>query len=81
LAPAISPLLFYAIYLTPRETIGCANRGLAALIVVLLSAILALFTTIKGAPLMRNDRDEALWWLLSTLILLLPAILLIGPLR
>lgn len=80
LLPALAPLALLALYFTPKEVFGCANRGLLALGVVLLAAIGAVVTTIKGAALQRRGEKEAGWWLASTLILLSAILLLFGPL-
>jgi ABC-type amino acid transport system permease subunit len=66
--------------LTPVSLIGCANRGLLALLVAGVSAIAA-FVTVALAIRSRTRGDErSSWWILSTLILTLPLALLLGPL-
>ena len=59
--PAIAPLLFFCIEAIPVETIGCRNRGLLAV------AVMALQGRMKGDPL-------AYRWILSALILAIPAV-------
>jgi hypothetical protein len=80
LLPAVAPLAIVGLYFTPVSLIGCANRGLLALLVAGISAIAA-FTTvaiaIRGRA--RGDRSSS-WWILSTLIFALPLALLLGPL-
>jgi hypothetical protein len=81
LLPSIAPLLVFALWLTPKSVFGCANRGLLAAAVALLSAGGTVFSMAKGgASLRRAEREAALWWLLTALILLLPLALLVGPL-
>ncbi len=63
--PAVAPAAVTGLYFTPVAVFGCVNRGLMALSVVLLSA--------------RHDPSVD-WWLLTTLILLLPIALIVGPL-
>ena len=78
--PALAPAAVVALYFTPVTTVGCMNRGLLALGVVLISLICAVATA--GVALgmrLRNDSPTSLW-LASTLILILPCILLFGPL-
>jgi hypothetical protein len=80
LLPAIAPVAIVGLYFTPVSLIGCANRGWAAIAVVLASAIAAFITV--GIAIRRGTRKdpEARWWILSTAILTLPLALLIGPL-
>jgi hypothetical protein len=80
LLPALAPLAIVGLYLTPVSLIGCTNRGLLALLVVGLSTIAA-FVTIAIAIRGRTRGDpSSRWWLLSTLVLTLPLVLLVGPL-
>jgi len=66
---------------TPKTVFGCANSGYIALAVVFLAMVAAVPTAMKGAAAKRRGASgEANWWLVSTLILLSPAILLVGPL-
>jgi hypothetical protein len=78
--PAIAPATIVGLYFTPVLLFGCVNRGLMALAVVLISAVAA-FVTI-GIGIRANARNDpsSSWWLLSTLILLLPIVLVLGPL-
>jgi len=79
--PLIAPVTLICLYFTPKTVFGCANRGYLALAVVLLSMIAAVPTAMTGAAAKRRGaNDEANWWLLTTLILLSPLVLLIGPL-
>lgn len=81
LLPLLAPAAIVGLYFTPKSVFGCANRGLMALGVVLLAVAGAVATTWKGACLKRcGENEEANWWLLTTLVLLMPLVLLIGPL-
>jgi hypothetical protein len=52
-----------------------------ALAAVFLALIAAVPTAMKGAAAKRRGaNDEANWWLITTLILVSPLVLLIGPL-
>src|SRR5262245_44469659 len=78
--PLLAPAAIVALYFTPVSVFGCANRGLMAVAVALVSTGAACATTAIGARA-RVRRDPASTrWLLSTLILLLPIALLVGPL-
>ena len=80
LLPLLAPLAVVALYFTPKETYGCANRGLMAFAVVLAAAVGALAATIRGSAEHRRGNDHYVWWLVTTLVLLLPMVLLLGPL-
>jgi hypothetical protein len=80
LLPALAPLAIVGLYFTPVTLIGCASRGLLALLVVGLSTIAAFVTVglaIRGRT--RGDPSSS-WWIISTLVLALPLALLLGPL-
>lgn len=81
LLPSIATLLLVALYFTPKAVFGCANRGLMALAVVFVALVSAGFTTARGvAATRKGDRESANWWLVTTLLLVLPLLLLAGPL-
>jgi len=81
LLPLIAPAALFGLYFTPKAVFGCANRGYMALGVVLLATIGAVATTWKGvSERKRGESEAANWWLLTTLILLSPILLLFGPL-
>jgi hypothetical protein len=75
--PAIVPVLFFTVALTPVEVLGCRLRGLIALFIAFVSVLAALGATIVGAKgRMRHDRN-AIWWVTTTIILVIPAIAII----
>jgi Na+-driven multidrug efflux pump len=78
--PAVAPAAIVGLYFTPPSLMGCAIRGLMALAVVLVAAISAFVTV--GIALRGRVRNEpaSVWWVVSTLILILPLALLLGPL-
>ena len=79
--PSIAPALLLSLYFIPKTVFGCANRGYMALAVVLLAMVAAVPTAMMGATAKRRGaNDEANWWLVSTLILLSPMVILVGPL-
>jgi hypothetical protein len=80
LLPAIAPAAIVALYFTPISLIGCANRGLLALAVAAVSAVAA-FVTVAVAIRRGARQDPAAgWWIVTTLVLALPLVLLLGPL-
>jgi hypothetical protein len=78
--PAVAPAAIVGLYFTPVLLFGCVNRGLMALAVVLVSAVAAFVTISQGVRAKTRNDPSSSWWLLSTLILLLPLALVLGPL-
>ena len=79
--PLVAPATLICLYFTPKTAFGCANRGLMAFAAVFLAMVAAIPTAMKGAAAKRRGaNDEANWWLVTTLILLSPLVLIIGPL-
>ena len=78
LIPAAAPVAFFVIALTPVEVLGCRTRGLLALTMALISGFSALGTAITGAKGRGRGDSNALWWVISTLVLVIPVIALIA---
>lgn len=79
--PLIAPAILICLYFTPKTVFGCANRGLMALTVAILALGAAIPAAMKGAAAKRRGvNDEANWWFVTTLILVSPLVLLVGPL-
>ena len=78
--PAAAPIAIVGLYFTPVLVFGCLNRGLLAVAIVLVSAVAACVTTGKGVRARAQGLPTANWWLLSTLILVMPIALVLGPL-
>jgi hypothetical protein len=78
--PAIAPAAVIGLYFTPVEAFGCVNRGLMALAVVLVSTVAAFITVGIGLRMRALNPASSNWWLVSTLILVLPIALVLGPL-
>ena len=77
--PAVAPAAIVGLYFTPVLLFGCVNRGLLALAVVLLSAGAAFVTVGIGLRERASGRASA-WWVISTVILTTPLVLVLGPL-
>jgi hypothetical protein len=75
--PAIIPAFFFAVAATPAEVMGCRNRGLIAVLVALIGALAALGAAIIGV--MRKVRGDlnTSWWVISALVLAIPAVAII----
>ena len=80
--PSLAPAAIIFLYFTPKSVFGCANRGWFALVVVCLAMVAAVVTGMKGIKSkMHGDKEASNWWIISTIILLLPTVLVVGPLR
>jgi len=79
--PSVAPISIFCLYFTPKYVFGCANRGYMALLVVFLGLVGAIFTAIKSInEKKRGQAEDANCWIVTTLILVLPLVLLAGPL-
>jgi len=70
-------VLFFAVALTPVEVLGCFLRGLIALLISLVSGLAALVAVIIGLKGRVRQDKNSIWWMLSTLVLVIPVIALI----
>jgi hypothetical protein len=77
--PALAPAAIIGLSFTPVMLFGCVNRGLLALAVVLLSAGAAFVTVSIGLREQARGRSS-LRWIVSTVILTTPLVLVLGPL-
>jgi len=75
--PAVMPVLFLIVALTPVEALGCFVRGLIAMLIALTSGLAALVTVITGLKGRVRYDPNAIWWVVSTLILVIPVIAMI----
>lgn len=78
--PALGPAAIVALYLTPVSLVGCVNRGLLALAVLLVTTTFAFAAIAKAFGAVARRDARAQWWILSALILTLPLALVVGPL-
>ena len=77
LIPAIMPAFFFVIATTPVHILGCFTRGLLALIIALLSGMLAIAVAIIGVKGRMRGDTNSVWWVASSLILVIPVLGLI----
>jgi len=78
--PAVAPGAIAGLYFTPVSLFGCANRGLLAIGVAALALLTAFVLTFRAVRLRRKGARDSGWLILSAVILITPALLLIGPL-
>lgn len=78
--PGLATLMIVGLYLTPVTVIPCLARGLMALAVVSVALVAALVTVSIGVSKRIKGQPDSSWWILSTVVLILPALLVLGPL-
>lgn len=79
--PLLAPILITGLFFTPKYVFGCANRGYMAVAIAFITLILALVTVVKAISAKRHGEiEKSYWWILTTLILMTPTLLLLGPL-
>jgi len=69
-----------ALYFTPKETIGCVNRGIAAFAVAILALVIGLVLAVIALTRRSSRPEDSAWFALSAALLSIPALLLLGPL-
>ncbi len=77
LLPAFAPVLFLVVATMPVDFLGCANRGLLAAAIALLSIFGGIGAAVTGLRGRQRGDSDAHWWSTTALILALPAVLLI----
>lgn len=75
--PSIMAVVFFIIATTAVEILGCRTRGLIALLIALISGLAALGTAIVGTKGRMRGEPEAIWWVASSIILIIPVIALL----
>ncbi|NEV65152.1 hypothetical protein [Thiorhodococcus minor] len=80
LLPGLAPLSVVALYFTPVSAIDCRTRGLLALVIVLLALIVGIGIGIRGLHARLRGMPVSGWRIAAICILLLPALLILGPL-
>ncbi len=77
LLPALAPAAFFLVASTPVEVLGCFSRGLMALSVAMVSVVAGIIFAVKGRLARRRGHPDAIWWVVSALILAIPPVGLI----
>lgn len=76
--PAAIPAIFFAVANTPIDWFGCRNRGLIAVTIALVGALAALAAMAMGLKKTFARKSDANLWVLSSLILLIPAVYIVA---
>jgi hypothetical protein len=77
LLPAVMSAAFFAVATSPIGLLGCRNRGLLALLLAFACGLLSLADAVRFAKGRLRGDKAALWWLASSLILVIPVIAMI----
>jgi hypothetical protein len=74
IVPALIPVLFFAVALSPVDLLGCGTRGLIALLIAFASGLAGLGAA--GMALKGRVKGEAgsELWIVTTLILTIPVV-------
>ena len=75
--PSVVPTVFLVIAAMPGQVMGCRNRKLLAVLLALIGGLAVLGTLIIGAIRKMRGDPNAGWWMTSTLILVIPAVVII----
>ena len=75
--PLIIVIAFFGNAFTPVEVLGCRTRGIVAIIITFISAILALSFSIIAINRRLQKNENSFWWIISSLILTIPIIALL----
>jgi heme O synthase-like polyprenyltransferase len=75
--PIILTAIFFVNAFTPVYVLGCLARGYVALSIALISGIGSLYAAIMGLKGRVHREANAGWWMVSSLILLIPVVALI----
>ena len=74
LVPAIMPVLFFAVALSPVELLGCRTRGLVALFIAFMSGLAGLGAAVMALKGRRKGEAGSERWIVTTLILTIPVV-------
>jgi heme O synthase-like polyprenyltransferase len=75
--PTVMAVAFFVVALMPVQVLGCFMRGLIALVIASVSGLAALGAAIIGVKGRARGDKNAIWWVTSTLILVIPVIAMI----
>lgn len=77
LIPLILPALFFVVAALPVDLLGCRNRGLIAALLAIASGILGIGAVVKALIDKVRGDAHAFLWIVSALILVIPAIFIV----
>ena len=70
--PALMPVLFFAVALSPVDLLGCRTRGLIASLLALASGLAGVGTGVLALKGRTKNEAGSERWLFTTLILVIP---------
>ena len=74
IVPAIMPVLFFAVALSPVDLLGCRTRGLIALSLAFVSGLAGLGAAVMALKGRVKGEAGSERWILTTLILTIPVV-------
>jgi hypothetical protein len=77
IVPAIMPVLFFAVALTPVDLLGCRTRGLIAFSIAFVSGLAGLGTAVIALKGRVKGEAGSAKWIATTLILTIPVVALL----
>jgi len=75
--PAIVPAIFFVVAAMPVDVLGCRTRGLVVVMIALVGALAGLGAAIMGVMGRRRGDPDTGWWVVSSLIMAIPAVAVI----
>jgi hypothetical protein len=72
--PSTISIVFFINAFMPVEVLGCRNRGLVALTISSVSTLLTLTAAIAYLRAKFKEDQNAFWWLISVVLLVIPVI-------
>ena len=76
-ASAAVPMSFFSVASVPVDVLGCRQRGLVAVAIALVGALLALYVTARALIGKARGGAQTAGWIVRVLILSLPAVFVV----
>lgn len=75
--PALAPAAFLSVAMLPVDLLGCRTRGLIAAVIALAGGVLGIVAAVKALQGKVRADAASPYWMLSALILAVPALLIV----
>lgn len=75
--PLIIPAVFFIVASLPVDLLGCRNRGLIAVFLAILAGIFGVGAAFKGVINKAKKDPNSYLWIISALILSIPAVYIV----